>query len=148
MTKQQHRPTPTQRLQAEISRLTAELARRPADPVDDTVYEHRFLLHGHADGPAAYVAMHRHGNSWAVIDHNGGHRLPSWWDGREWRDLDGKAPRNTVYRFTREQAETLARGFARDAAALHHRNMLLEQLRRIEEHANDGLDRFTGQVAS
>ena len=130
-------------LRTEVEQLKAQLAVRDQD---SDVYERRFLLHGHADGPAAYVAMHRHGNSWAVIDSNAGRRTPSWWDGRIWRDLDGRAPRNSVYRFTAERAEELARGFAKDAAALHHRNMLLEQLRRIEEHAAEGLDRFADVV--
>jgi hypothetical protein len=143
---QQHRPTPTQLLRAEITRLKADLERRPL--VDDTVYEHRFLITGHADGRAAYIAMHRHGDSWAVIDSNTGRRTPSWWDGRTWRDMDGRAPRNTVYRWTRERAEELARDFAEQAAARHHRNTLLEQLRRIDGHAAESLTRHAERVSA
>lgn len=148
--KPQHRPTPTQRLRAEIERLTAvnaALAERSTTE-DDSVYERRFLIAGHIDGAAAYVAMHRFGDAWAVIDSNAGRRLPSWWDGRHWHDLDGRAPRNAMYRFTREQAEELAEQFARAAAELHHRNALLEQVRRIEEHANEGLARHAERVSA
>lgn len=134
---QQHRPTPTQRLRAEIARLTAEnaaLAER-STAEDDSVFERRFPVSGHTDGAAAYVAMHRFGDAWAVIDSNAGHRAPSWFDGRHWHDLDGRAPRNAMYRFTRDQAKTLAEDFARVAAERHHRNALLAQARHAEQVA-------------
>ncbi len=150
--KPQHRPTPTQRLRAEIARLEAVnaalAARLDASVTDDSVFERRFPVAGHADGAAAYVAMHRYGNTWAVIDSNAGHRAPSWFDGRHWHDLDGRAPRNAMYRFTYQQAEELAQEFAKVAAERHHRNALLAQLGRIEEHANEGLARHAERVSA
>jgi hypothetical protein len=136
--KQQHRLTPTQILRQEIVQLKADLADQVrAD--DDTVYERRFLIPGHADGSAAYLAVRRHGDAWAVIDNNSGHRAPSWWDGRLWWSLSLDWAVNTVYRFTRADAEQMARQFAAEAAERHHRNALLEQARRIEQHANEAL---------
>jgi hypothetical protein len=135
-TRQQLRDELT-REREESHRLAAELARalRDAEKDDDTVYEHRFLIQGHADGPAAYIAVRRHGDAWAVIDNNSGHRPASWWDGRLWWGLGQGEPVNAVFRFTRRQAEESARRRAVEAAELHHRNALLEQTRRIEKVA-------------
>lgn len=150
--KPQHRPTPTQRLRADIARLEAEKAalagQLEASVCDDSVYERRFLIAGHAEGAAAYVAMHRYGNAWAVIDSNAGHRAPSWWDGSHWQDMALGQPRIAMYRFAPERAEELARDFARIAAERHHRNALLAQARRIEEHAAQGLARHAEQVSA
>jgi hypothetical protein len=158
--KPQHRPTPTQRLRAQLAALEAEnvdletenadlkaVLAKPAE-TDDSVFERRFPITGHSEGPAAYVAMHRYGNTWAVIDSNGGRFAPSWFDGRHWHDLDGCAPRNAMYRFTYQQAEELAENFAKTAAERHHRNALLAQLSRIEEHANEGLTRHAERMSA
>lgn len=132
--KPQHRLTPTQRLRAEIDRLTAENAVLAAKSTaeDESVFERRFPVSGHVDGAAAYVAMHRFGNTWAVIDSNAGHRPPSWFDGRHWHDMKPGQPRNAMYRFTRERAKELAERFAAEAAERHHRNALLAQGRQAE----------------
>lgn len=149
-TRPQHRPTPTQRLRADIARLEAEKAEliKQADVVDGTVYEQRFLIPGHIDGAAAYIAIRRHGDAWAVLDNNNGHRGQSWWDGRLWWADSPTLPPNTVHRFTHDHAERQARQFAADAAERHHRNALLAQARRIEEHANEGLNRHAERVSA
>jgi hypothetical protein len=149
-TKPQHRPTPTQRLRADIATLEAEKAAlaQLVGVVDDSVYERRFLIAGHAEGPAAYVAMHRYGNAWAVIDSNAGHRAPSWWDGSHWQDMAGGQPRIAMYRFAPERAEELARDFAQVAAERHHRNALLARARRSEEHAAQAVARHADRVSA
>lgn len=148
--KQQHRPTPTQRLRAQLATLEAEKAElaKLVGVVDDSVYERRFLIAGHSEGAAAYVAMHRYGNTWAVIDSNAGHRAPSWWDGSHWQDMALGQPRIAMYRFAPARAEELARDFAQVAAERHHRNALLARARRIEEHAAQALARHAERVSA
>lgn len=146
--KPQHRLTPTQLLRQQIARLEAQLADRDrAD--DDTVYERRFLISGHFAGVAAFIAARRYGDAWSVQDNNAGFRSVSWWDGREWRDWKSGMPLGSVYRFTQGQAAALAEGFARDAAGRHgHYADVLEQVRRIERHADDALENLAGQAVA
>lgn len=112
---------------------TANRTRRPATPASpskplegaDTVEptdeptEVRFLIDGHAAGEHAYFAARRKGDQWAVIDNRAGHAFgPDFFDGRLWGPLTEKY-QHLAYRFTREEAEELAKHYADTASGIH-----------------------------
>lgn len=106
--------------------------RRPATPVNPTKpgeaetpelaeepTEVRFPIDGHAAGEHAFYAARRKGDQWAVIDNRAGHAFgPDFFDGRMWGPLTEKY-QHLAYRWTREEAEELAKHYASVASEVH-----------------------------
>lgn len=111
------------------SRSKTSRPRRPVTPTNHTKptaateepTEVRFPIEGHSAGEAAFIAIRRKGDQWAVIDNRAGNPFgPDFWDGKFWAPLTEKY-QHLAYRWTREEAETLAKHEAEIASEVHQR---------------------------
>lgn len=111
-----------------MTRKNSSRQRRPMPPTtliteptnaEDAPDEIRFPIDGHEAGEKAFIAIRRQGDKWAVIDNKAGRSLgPDFWDGKLWAPMIERY-QHLAYRFTQDEAETLAKHYAAVASEVH-----------------------------